>query len=147
MAVSTEPTPMRLVRAVARLRARARAESGTDNLGLSLLQVTIVGRVIKDGPQTAAQLALAEHVSQQAIAQSLAVLKTKKLVRVRPDPHDRRKGFVEPTPAGLRLRDRVADARAGWMARAIASVVPRDERATLEAAIDLLERIADADVT
>lgn len=139
---------MRLLRAVARLRARARAEAGPESTGgLSLSQVTILARVIKEGPRTAAELAQAEHVSQQAIAQSLTVLKARKLVRVKPDPDDRRKGLIEATPAGHRLRDSVADARAEWLARAIASVVPREERPTLEAAIDLLERIADAEVT
>ena len=144
---SGEPTPMRLLRAVARLRARARAEAGTESTGLSLSQVTILARVIKEGPQTAAELAQAEHVSQQAIAQSLTELKARKLVRVRPDPSDGRKGLVEATPAGHRLRDSVVNARAGWLARAIASVVARDARATLDAAIDLLERVADAEVT
>jgi DNA-binding MarR family transcriptional regulator len=135
---------MRLLQAVTRLRARARTEAGTEGTGLSLSQVTILARVIKAGPQTAAELALTEHVSQQAIAQALTVLKGRKLVRVRPDPNDRRKGLIEATPAGHRLRDSIATARAGWLARTIASVVPRDERATLEAAIDLLERLADA---
>jgi DNA-binding MarR family transcriptional regulator len=147
MPASAEPTPMRLLQAIARLRARARTETGTQNTGLSLSQITILARVVKEGPQTASELAQAEHVSQQAIAQSLTVLKTQKLVRVKPDPNDRRKGLIEATPAGHRVRDSVANARAGWLARAIASVVGRDERATLAAAIDLLERLADADVT
>ena len=147
MAASGEPTPMRLLRAVARLRARARTEAGTESTGLSLSQVTILARVINEGPQTAAELAQAEHVSQQAIAQNLTVLKARKLVRVKPDPNDRRKGLIDATPAGHRLRDSVVNARAGWLARAIASVVARDERATLKAATDLLERLADAEVT
>jgi DNA-binding MarR family transcriptional regulator len=138
---------MRLLRAVARLRARVRAEAGTQSTGLSLSQVTILARVVKEGPRTAADLAQAEHVSQQAIAQSLAVLKAQKLVRVKPDPNDRRKGLIEATPAGHRLRDSVLNARAGWLGRAIASVVAQGERATLEAAIELLERLADAEVT
>jgi hypothetical protein len=45
------------------------------------------------------------------------------------------------------MRDTVVNARAGWMTRAIEAVVGRDERAKLEAAIDLLERLADADLT
>jgi DNA-binding MarR family transcriptional regulator len=138
---------MRLLRAVARLRARARSEASAEAAGgLSFLQVTILARVT-DGPRTAADLAQAEHVSQQAIAQSLAALKARRLVRLRLDPNDRRKRLVEVTQEGRRLRDSVADARAGWLARAIAAVVSRDERRTLRAAIDLLERLADAKVT
>lgn len=147
MASSGEPIELRLVHAIARLRARARNESADESAGLSLSQITILARVIKEGPQTAAQLAQAEHVSQQAIAQSLAVLKADKLVRVKRDPDDGRKGLVEATAAGIRIRDAVIEARAGWLARAIDSVVPKSERPTLEAAIELLERLADAEVT
>jgi DNA-binding MarR family transcriptional regulator len=144
MTASKEPMPMRLLRAVARLRARARAEADTESTGLSLSQITILARVINEGPMTAADLAQAEHVSQQAIAQILTVLKAQKLVRMKPDPSDRRKSLVEATSAGQRLRDTVANARAGWLANAIAAVVTREERATLAVAIELLERLADA---
>lgn len=137
---------MRLLHAVARMRARARNETISESEGLSLLQVTILARVIKDGPHTAADFAQAEHVSQQAIAQCVDVLKARQLVRTRPDPNDRRKRLIEATAAGRRVRDTVAEARAAWLARAIAQMVTREERRTLAAAIELLERIADAEV-
>jgi DNA-binding MarR family transcriptional regulator len=135
---------MRLLLAVSRLRARARAEGGTERTGLSLMQLAILGRTISDGARTAAQLAQAEHVTQQAIAQSLAGLKERRLVRVRPDPGDRRKALIEPTAAGRELRDSLLGAREAWLARAIDEVVDPGERETLEAAIEILERLTDA---
>ena len=137
-------TPMRLLMAVTRLRARARAEGGTERAGLSLMQLAIIGRLIGEGSRTAAQLAQSEHVTQQAIAQSLAGLKDRRLVQVRPDPDDRRKALVEATSAGHELRDSLLGAREAWLARAIDDVVEPSERATLEAAITILERLVDA---
>jgi DNA-binding MarR family transcriptional regulator len=135
---------MRLLLAVGRLRARARTEGGSRRSGLTLMQLAILGRVITDGARTAAQLAAAEHVTQQAIAQSLAGLKERRLVRLRADPDDGRKTLIEPTSAGRELRDSLLGAREAWLARAIDEVVDPGERETLEAAIAILERLSDA---
>jgi DNA-binding MarR family transcriptional regulator len=140
----TGTTPMRLLMAVTRLRARTRTEGGTERTGLSLMQLAILGRVISEGSRTAAQLAQSEHVTQQAIAQSLAGLKERRLVQLRPDPDDRRKALIEPTAAGRELGDSLIGAREAWLARAIDEVVAPGERETLEAAIEILERLTDA---
>ena len=137
-------TPMRLLMAITRLRARARSEGGTERTGLSLMQLAILGRVISEGSCTAAQLAQSEHVTQQAIAQSMAGLKDRFLVQLRPDPDDRRKTLIEATSAGRELRDSLIGAREAWLARAIDDVVEPGERETLEAAIEILERLTDA---
>jgi DNA-binding MarR family transcriptional regulator len=142
--VDTTATPMRLLMAVTRLRARARTEGGTERTGLSLMQLAILVRVINEGPRTAAQLAQSEHVTQQAIAQSLAGLKDRRLVQLRPDPDDRRKALIEATSAGRELRDTLVGAREAWLAHAIDEVVKPAERETLEAAIEILERLTDA---
>jgi DNA-binding MarR family transcriptional regulator len=142
--VDTGNTPMRLLMAVTRLRARARTEGGTERTGLSLMQLAILGRVTNEGSRTAAQLAQSEHVSQQAIAQSLAGLKERRLVQLRPDPDDGRKALIELTVAGRELLDSLVGAREAWLARAIDEVVEPGERETLEAAIEILERLADA---
>jgi DNA-binding MarR family transcriptional regulator len=135
---------MRLLMAITRLRARARTEGGTERAGLSLMQLAILGRVINEGTRTAAQLAQFEHVTQQAIAQSLAGLKERRLVQLRPDPDDRRKTLIEATSAGRELRDSLLGAREAWLARAIDEVVEPGEREALEAAIEILERLTDA---
>jgi len=121
--VDTGTTPMRLLMAVTRLRARARTEGGTERTGLTLMQLAILGRVTNEGSRTAAQLAQSEHVSQQAIAQSLAGLKERRLVQLRPDPDDGRKALIELTAAGRELLDSLVGAREAWLARAIDEVV------------------------
>ena len=103
--------------------------------------------MIEDGPTTAAALAGAEHVSQQAIAQNLAPLKAAGYVDATPDPHDGRKSLISATPAGRRLRESLHQSREAWLARAIEATVCEQERPALGKAIELLERLADADIT
>ena len=67
---------MRLAMAVTRLRSRIRIESGLRSTGIPISQVAVLSRIIEEGPTTAAALAAAEHVTQQAIAQSLATLRS-----------------------------------------------------------------------
>jgi DNA-binding MarR family transcriptional regulator len=136
---------IRLALALKRLRARLREESGRSFTGLSISQLSILQRLRLDGPATAASLAAAEHVSQQAIAQSVVPLKSAGLVRSKPDPKDGRKTLISITDAGLRLRESIIASRNSWLARAVDSTIDAEERAALDKAIELLERLADAD--
>ncbi|HWF55394.1 MAG TPA: MarR family transcriptional regulator [Solirubrobacteraceae bacterium] len=142
----TARTAVGLAKALSRLRNRLREEAGMHSIGLSISQLALLGRIIEDAPTTAASLAGAEHVSQQAIAQSLATLKAEGLVVKRHDPSDGRKTLIEPTPEGRRLHDSMFESREAWLIRAIEATVPDDERAALEHAIELLERLAAADL-
>lgn len=103
-------------------------------------QWAILVRIIGTGPATASELASSEHVSQQAIAQSVAPLKAAGLLQARPDATDRRKSRLDVTPQATRLVHAVA--RDSWLSRAIEAEVAPQERDALEAAIDLLERLA-----
>ena len=142
---SQEELVVRLALAVKRLRTRLRESWPSAAQSLSTTQLAILKRLRDDGPATAAMLAVAEHVSQQAIAQQIAALRESRLVTTRRDPDDRRKSLVRMTKRGLRLFDSVAESRNAWLMRAIASEVPAKERASLVKTIELLERLASAD--
>lgn len=133
---------VRLVVAVSRLRARIREEARDSLRGHSISHVKILKRLSQEGPATAASLAAIEFVSQQAIAQSLTTLKTEGLVTTAPDPNDRRKSLVSITPAGRELVSSILACRDAWLVRAIESAIPPQERAELERAIELVERLA-----
>ncbi|MGW1408290.1 MarR family winged helix-turn-helix transcriptional regulator [Streptomyces sp. NPDC002403] len=137
----------RLNDAIKRLRARMRAESGQHATGLSVTQLSVLASVVREGPITAARLAAVEHVSAQAIAQSLAVLKAAGLVHGEPDPKDGRKKLMSADPSATELIDKLLTGRAVFLARAIEKVVAPHERTDMDKAIELLERLADADVT
>ena len=143
---NTAETAVRLAVAVKRLQARIREEAGVTSTGLSVAQVSIFSRLVHEGPLTAATLAVAEHVSQQAIAQSLAGLKTGGLVSVKPDPADGRKSLLEVTATGRALYETIMASRDDWLIRAIESAVNPDERTRLDQAIKLLERLGQVDL-
>jgi DNA-binding MarR family transcriptional regulator len=129
--------------AVSRLRSRIRIESGMRSTGIPISQLAVLGRIIDEGPTTAAALAAGEHVTQQAIAQSLATLKERSLVEKQADPSDGRKSLVTATAAGRALRDGITASREEWLTQAIDAAVRPEERPLLAEAIGLLERIAD----
>ena len=134
---------VRLAMAVSRLRSRIRIESGMRSTGIPISQLAVLGRIIDEGPTTAAALAAGEHVTQQAIAQSLATLKERSLVEKQADPSDGRKSLVTATAAGRALRDGITASREEWLTQAIDAAVRPEERPLLAEAIGLLERIAD----
>jgi DNA-binding MarR family transcriptional regulator len=134
---------VRLAMAVSRLRSRIRIEAGMRSTGIPISQLAVLGRIIDEGPTTAAALAAGEHVTQQAIAQSLATLKERGLVQKQADPSDGRKSLVTATAAGVELRDGITASREEWLTRAIDAAVRPEERPLLAEAIGLLERIAD----
>jgi DNA-binding MarR family transcriptional regulator len=141
---SVDPPALRLAMAIARVRARLREIDRSGSMGLTLSQLGIVNRLRRDGPATAASLAAAEHVSQQAIAQILTALKRAGLVEATPDPADGRKCLLEVTDAGHALIGSILASRNAWLVRAVEQTVGPDERDALDRAIDLLERLADA---
>ena len=96
---------VRLAMAVSRLRSRIRIEAGVRSTGIPISQLAVLARIIDEGPTTAAALAAGEHVTQQAIAQSLATLKERGLVEKQADPSDGRKSLVSATAAGRKLRE------------------------------------------
>jgi DNA-binding MarR family transcriptional regulator len=144
-AYDKDAVAIRLALALKRLRARLREESSGSAAGLAISQLSILQRLLLTGPATAASLAAAEHVSQQAIAQSLLPLRSAGLVASEPDPKDGRKTLISVTNAGLRLRESIIASRNSWLAGAIDSTVDAEERAALDKAVELLERLADAD--
>ena len=145
MTQNKEAVAIRLALALTRLRARLREESSGSIAGLSMSQLSILQRLRLHGPATAASLAADEHVSQQAIAQSVVPLKSADLVRSEPDPRDGRKTLISVTDAGLGLRESIIASRNSWLARTIDSTIGAEERAALEKAVELLERLANAD--
>ncbi|MEV1006865.1 MarR family transcriptional regulator [Streptomyces sp. NPDC049881] len=143
---TTVETAHRLSVAITRLRSRLREESGTHDTGLSISQLSVLRRVLDEGPVTAAHLAAAEHVSPQSIAQNLAALKEAGLVTARRDPADGRRTLITANASGDALVRSLRASRKAWLVQAIDSLVGPEERPALDAALDLLERLAAADV-
>ena len=139
---AADPLAVRLAVAIKRLRARFREAAWAGDVELPIAQVAVIKRLRDEGPTTASALAAAEHVTHQAITQTLAALKRTGLVRSEADPTDGRKSVLSVTPTGNRLFESAIASRDAWLARAIESVVSPRERAALAKSIELLERLA-----
>ena len=130
------------VRAVtSRLRRRVMAVS--DDESLTGGQAAVLMRIARGGTTSASALAVAEHVSPQAMAITLGVLQERGYIVRSPDPADGRRQLVEVTDQG---RARVEDARdAGreWLETALAEQYTETERQTIITAMSLLARLLD----
>ncbi|MFF2848786.1 MarR family winged helix-turn-helix transcriptional regulator [Streptomyces sp. NPDC058001] len=144
--VSPEDTAAQLMRAMTRLRARLRREAPIDDLPWNWSHLTTLHRIVKDGPATATELAQAEHVRRQSMAETLAALRTGGLVSTAKDPNDGRKSLVSATPAGQALCERIPAAREAWLSDVIGSTLRGSERRTLDRAAEIMNRLADSEI-
>ena len=124
-----------LGRLVRRLRAERR--------DLSLAQLTVLGRLDRDGLTGVSAIAAAERVRPQSVASTVAALEEAGLISRRPDPGDGRRVVIELTPAGREALAVDRRRREGWLADAIARDLTADERRVLAEAVTLLRRLAD----
>ena len=110
----------------------------------SLTQGSILGRLDREGPRSVSDLAGAERVRPQSMAQAVGELEAMGLVTRRPDPDDGRRALVELTPDGVAVLHADRRQREGWLAEAIAHGFSQQEQEVLEEAVPLLRRLADA---
>ena len=108
-------------------------------------QGVVLGRLDREGPQSVSDLAASERVRPQSMAQTVGDLEADGLVVRRPDPDDGRRAVVSLTGAGRSELEADRRHREGWLVRAIEEL-PDEDRATVERAIVLLRRLADAGV-
>jgi DNA-binding MarR family transcriptional regulator len=132
-----------LALAMTRLRARLRLESAPQGAAWTWSQVTTLSRIVQEGPSTVTQLARAEHVRPQSMAESVAALRREGLVAGSQDPSDRRKVRLEATEKGRALAAAIPALREAWLQAAMAAALDDGERAQLGAAVLLMNRLAD----
>ena len=134
---------LRLATAVGRLRTVLR-DVRWQVTDLSLTQVALMRMLERQDCATASQLAAAEHITPQAVAQQLAGLKERGYIATRPDESDGRKTLISMTQSGQQMLDELLQSREAVIARAIEATVPPEDLVDLDRAIDVLERLANA---
>ncbi len=120
---------------VRRLRAENR---------LPLPHASALGRLDREGPQTVSELAAAERVRPQSMAQTVGELESDGLVDRQPDPGDRRRALVQLTDEGRAMLQADRRQREGWLARAIVDDLSEEEQVVLGRAVQLLRRLAES---
>ncbi len=109
----------------------------------SLSHGAVLGRLDREGPQSVSNLAAAERVRPQSMAQTVGELEADRLVSRRPDPDDRRRALVELTDEGRTVLAMDRRQREGWLAEAISHNFSEGEQEILLRAVTLLRRLAE----
>ena len=110
-----------------------------------LSQGAVLGRLDREGARSVSDLAVAERVRPQSMAQTVGRPRGRRAAsRRRPDPDDRRRALVELTEHGLAALREDRLHREGWLAQAIADDFSAEEQAVLQQAAGLLRRLAES---
>ena len=129
----------RLRFALARVARRLRQEGAAH---LSPSQVAALATIERHGPLTPSDLAARERVQRPTVTGVLARLEEAGLVTRTPDPADRRSALVALTPAGAELLAEARTRKDAFLAHRLERLDAAD-RATLERAAELLERLLE----
>jgi len=122
-----------------RVVRRLRAEPGPP-----IPQLAVLGRLDREGPASISDLAAAERMRPQSMAQTVRDLEDAGHVSRRPDPEDGRRSIVELTPAGLEALHATRARREDWLTQTLDRELDADEREVVRRALSLLDRVAGA---
>ena len=126
---------LRLV--IVRTARRLRQEAGVE---LSPSLTAALATVGRHGPLTPSELASRERVQRPTATRVLARLEELDLIARTPDPQDRRSSLVAITEAGSALLDELRTRKTAFLAERLEGL-GADERAVLDRAADILERM------
>ncbi len=127
--------------AVMRLARRLRAERSDETLGLS--QLSALATLEHHGPLSPTALAEFERIQPPSMTRVIAALEERRLVGRQPHPSDRRQAVIAISEDGRRIVLEDRRRRQAWLARTLQKLGP-DDRALLESALPVLERLSEA---
>ncbi|MCA1682438.1 MAG: MarR family winged helix-turn-helix transcriptional regulator [Actinobacteria bacterium] len=140
-ATETE-TAARLRAAIGRLSRRLRPTPAAREAGLTPTRVTILLHVVRRGRTRLGDLAAAEGINPTMLSRAVSDLAQAGLLARVSDEGDRRAAWIESTPAGRRLAERMRKERTEAVSIALADLPPAARHA-VEAALPALEALAD----
>ena len=105
-------------------------------------QSAVLGRLIRDGATTTADLARAEGVRPQSMGATVQALVDLGLATRDPDPEDGRRTIVSATDAGRTAREDSHRSRTRLLAERLAALDP-DDRAILARSIAILGPVVE----
>jgi len=130
-------------RSAVRLVRRLRLERSDE--ALSLFKLSILGVLYREGPVTATNLAIREHIRPQSLTRLVASLEKRGLVARRPHGADRRRLLIAITAKGKKALIGDVRKKEAWLARAMKGILSPADRALLLRACHLLDRLSDED--
>ena len=122
-----------------RVARRLRQEAGAE---LSPSLTAALSTVERHGPLTPSELATRERIQRPTATRVLARLEQEGLIERTADMFDRRSSLVTVTTAGTALLAELRTRKTAFLAERLETLEP-EERATLERAADILERVLE----
>jgi DNA-binding MarR family transcriptional regulator len=119
---------------------RLRAISPSEQHELSWTQKSVLVRLEKEGPSTAADLARAESIKPQSMGTVIAQLEERGLIERKPRADDGRQMDVKLTAKAVAMRKKGSDASRSWLSQTIARL-DKSEQATLFKAGEIIKRM------
>lgn len=126
---------------IGKLKRRMRAQSHAGSLSWS--QLSMLGRLERDGASTVSSIARAEGLRPQSMGATIRDLETAGYVAGTPDPNDGRQTLWQVTPSARKLVNEERAARRDWMLAAIQKSYSQAEQQELARAVSLLGRIVE----
>ncbi|HEY7012248.1 MAG TPA: MarR family transcriptional regulator [Streptosporangiaceae bacterium] len=113
----------------------------------TLLELAILAHLSRRGPMAPGELAAAERLQPQSLTRALGRLERDGLAVREPDREDRRRSRLAVTAAGRAALSRDMGQRDAWLAAAMGQQLTGAERGLLRLAGELMDRLAEADVS
>jgi DNA-binding MarR family transcriptional regulator len=132
---------VRLRLVVARTARRLRQEAGGE---LTPSQAAALATIDRHGPLTPSELADRERVRRPTATRVIAVLEQAGLIDRAPDPYDRRSCLVAVSADGRELLAGMRTRKNAYLAQRLRAL-SSEERATLDRAAAILERVLEED--
>lgn len=127
---------------IGQLRRKLREQAKPGDFSNS--QLSVLGRLGRDGPATVTALARAERMRPQSMGAIVAALQSAGFVKGAPHPTDGRQVLLSVTPKCRAWVKARRAAREDWLFRSIRAQLDPAERKQLAAAVELLRRIVEA---
>ncbi len=131
-----------LALSIGTLVRRIRTAAPGENADLTWTQRSVLTRLEKEGPATAAELARAEGVKPQSMGTIVAALLQMGMIERKAHPTDGRQVVIQLTAEGREMRRQAKDAKMSWLSAAIARL-PEEEQQALLAASTVIKHLAE----
>ena len=128
--------------AVGLLVRRIRAAAPSEQREFSWTQKSVMARLEREGPMTAADLARAEGVKPQSMGTAIMHLEELGLIEKNADASDGRQINIELTAKGATLRKSGRDASRAWLGQAISKLDKRKQGLLFEAG-EIIKQLAE----
>jgi DNA-binding MarR family transcriptional regulator len=132
----------RLRLAIVRTSRRLRQEAAGAVGELTPTSVSALATVERHGPLTPSELAAKERVQRPTATRVIARLEEERLIQRTADLYDKRSSLVAVTKKGEELLAELRTRKTAFLAERLETLEP-EERATLERAADILERVLE----